>query len=1512
MRTIDPGLAATSQAARLQLAELNAGLATVGGVITGSIRFGCNDNDGFPGPFQRRITTPASLGEGGKIATSHVTYFECFEHISVRFHSDEPKPWPSEEAVEASWANGSSSSDVFTDDHLYRRGRRGADSSAVGFSHSFTRNLVSQGALDVTCSNCYASARIGVDFEIEMTGLTLKKFTIGLSGIVKATVRLVATVTGAVTIFDFDKKIPFSDSLTNALSVAVFGPVSMAIKPQFSLWAAVSAKANIQLSMEGGMTISQSISQSLSYSDYGWDSSSSSSGLQIGALPFTQDCLLAKASAVLTVSVKPRLSLVLFSGLTEFYAEIEPYIKAGIHAVSNPKEQCALEVSAKAGVALNYGMDGMSGKVSIGGYSVTLPFSIPSISRSTELISERTFWTKCISKAGAEKNCGGDGGGGGRHARCSWKPGTAKFTGTCNGGSVALGGGAKGFCTCPGTSECTGSACSKVLSREKYLKVFQETCTDCKCTLPPGQVGTCPGGYGYTRGGEPFCRCPLECVGSDCFKTHAYDKRETYFGFSHGYNMDCEDCSCVNEAPPPPPPAPPRNPCDYVDCTSIQYNLLGEYESESGCTVFPAKKCVKIDDYNAKCVSQPPQPAPGGTPCNDNNFKTSQDECDGSGGCSGVACATEERFLDTSSDVYCACVGWTNCVGGACFPVEEHPDYKAPKAGETTTTPADIADAVTSLYPTSCGSCDCVGFPGDPDAPKEECYNNCDVVQAEGSVTSMSFDEHLDCTRGCQTACKKGSVAACQSYCAIGGYAGCTGPWCKFACEWYADRFVLCPAGTFLANPSATECTTCPIGQFQPKGDNYDIRQCQRCNGVTEYQDLEGQPDCKQVRPPCNTWWETEVPATYMSDRVCERKDPDEVQLIAHPKDSVEAYGAPRLLGPEKEVPHWVLAEKGLPPRVFTCKGEFTDSTRTAKIGVLTVSGGFDDCMYAAQKLTKVVGLHYSTPIECWSGPSGRFIRAPEQCADVIKSLKQAIPVPPASDGIVYDDILCDASGSTALFLEGHIATCEYVADAINAAMEAWSQTTSTTTPFTGVVDESCKLQESREVPPVCFDTRSTSQCKFGSCLFCWGSSSIGDSSKPTIPWRMPEISRKGRFNEIWFSGERWSTVTNNKRSYVPLNLKAGHFCNGVSVLKFKISGFDVGELNAELFDGLSFIHPNPSKCPSGNQDPAEFCYLAAEVGMTLSYDLIRTIAPRTFSGMQLAILDLSNNRLTSLERETFAGIEWMWQRKPDSQGYGGWGAELNVANNYISDIEAGAFSGTVLSKLDLTNNRIRTVPVDMFAGLTVTHHQYGLMLTKNPIVAIEKNAFSSGTLREVQLRGDSTSYDSPDRYDQFIYKDGIYSQYETYVHGDCSISIQHPYWTGSAWKRLLEIGTYGTAASSNSTWYCTCDDCPDFADPPWPTPTTTTTTTTTSTATTTLPPIDLGDLFTGGQDIICADGTYFDCFAKTVKVEGLWALQRGWLALFARTGPTSTMTLVLWEAFRVAAGANVNDDPDN
>ena len=38
-------------------------------------------------------------------------------------------------------------------------------------------------------------------------------------------------------------------------------------------------------------------------------------------------------------------------------------------------------------------------------------------------------------------------------------------------------------------------------------------------------------------------------------------------------------------------------------------------------------------------------------------------------------------------------------------------------------------------------------------------------------------------------------------------------------------------------------------------------------------------------------------------------------------------------------------------------------------------------------------------------------------------------------------------------------------------------------------------------------------------------------------------------------------------------------------------------------------------------------------------------------------------------------------------------------------------------------------------------------------------------------------------------------------------------------------------------------------------------------------------------------------------RFEGWFALERGWLALYARTGPTSTLTMVLWEAFRDKAG---------
>ena len=47
----------------------------------------------------------------------------------------------------------------------------------------------------------------------------------------------------------------------------------------------------------------------------------------------------------------------------------------------------------------------------------------------------------------------------------------------------------------------------------------------------------------------------------------------------------------------------------------------------------------------------------------------------------------------------------------------------------------------------------------------------------------------------------------------------------------------------------------------------------------------------------------------------------------------------------------------------------------------------------------------------------------------------------------------------------------------------------------------------------------------------------------------------------------------------------------------------------------------------------------------------------------------------------------------------------------------------------------------------------------------------------------------------------------------------------------------------------------------------------------------------------------FWDCARATVRAEGWAALQRGWLALYARTGPTSTVTLVLWEVLRDRVG---------
>ena len=71
----------------------------------------------------------------GKIETEHVSYFECFEHIKVRFHSDEPKPLPAADAALMDDAgtnhSGAGNDDVFADDHHYQRGRRGSGSGSL-------------------------------------------------------------------------------------------------------------------------------------------------------------------------------------------------------------------------------------------------------------------------------------------------------------------------------------------------------------------------------------------------------------------------------------------------------------------------------------------------------------------------------------------------------------------------------------------------------------------------------------------------------------------------------------------------------------------------------------------------------------------------------------------------------------------------------------------------------------------------------------------------------------------------------------------------------------------------------------------------------------------------------------------------------------------------------------------------------------------------------------------------------------------------------------------------------------------------------------------------------------------------------------------------------------------------------------------------------------------------------------------------------------------------------------
>jgi solute carrier family 25 uncoupling protein 27 len=62
--------------------------------------------------------------------------------------------------------------------------------------------------------------------------------------------------------------------------------------------------------------------------------------------------------------------------------------------------------------------------------------------------------------------------------------------------------------------------------------------------------------------------------------------------------------------------------------------------------------------------------------------------------------------------------------------------------------------------------------------------------------------------------------------------------------------------------------------------------------------------------------------------------------------------------------------------------------------------------------------------------------------------------------------------------------------------------------------------------------------------------------------------------------------------------------------------------------------------------------------------------------------------------------------------------------------------------------------------------------------------------------------------------------------------------------------------------------------------------------------------LMTGGGQY----AGFWPCLVATIKHEGWFALQRGWLALYARTGPTSTFTMVLWEQLRRLGQPSVDD----
>lgn len=171
---------------------------------------------------------------------------------------------------------------------------------------------------------------------------------------------------------------------------------------------------------------------------------------------------------------------------------------------------------------------------------------------------------------------------------------------------------------------------------------------------------------------------------------------------------------------------------------------------------------------------------------------------------------------------------------------------------------------------------------------------------------------------------------------------------------------------------------------------------------------------------------------------------------------------------------------------------------------------------------------------------------------------------------------------------------------------------------------------------------------------------------------------------------------------------------------------------------------------------------------LDIESNYIERIDKSTFSGSALEVINLSRNKIATIEPYSFGNVSKLYElslidnklTRIDQDDFAGSTVKIiELVFNQIAFIEPGAFFGLHLLRLDLSSNKITEIDKNTFAGCTVEK----LILDYNQIRTIEPYAFIDVTdLRELHLEQNRISkierntFKSPTLKDLYMFGNGI------------------------------------------------------------------------------------------------------------------------------------------------------------